>query len=61
MTEAYISGRDAYLAGEAAAGRVKMRGPRLPDYVKDAAPKKPGLSGQNLWNALDAMHGRLLH
>lgn len=58
MTELYIAGRDAYVAGNLATKKVKGRS-RLPAYAEASRPRKPGLSGKALWDAVDRMASRL--
>lgn len=60
MVEAYTAALDAYVHGSVRAGKVKpKRKLELPWYMKD--PEKPakGLSGGDLWKAVDAMQSRL--
>lgn len=61
MTEQYVASRDAMVSGEVAVGRAKARGSTVPHYARKAVPKPKGLSGKALWDAVDAMSGRIIH
>lgn len=60
MTELYVGARDGYISGEALIGRVKSRG-HVPSYARAVTAPKKGLSGKDLWDAVDAVTARLVH
>lgn len=61
MAEQYFTGRDAFVSGNVAVGRAKAKGNHVPKYARAVAPQPKGLSGQQLWDAIDRMQSKLVH
>lgn len=58
MTEQYLTVRDGYISAEVLIGRAKSR-THVPAYARASAPVRKGLTGLELWNAIDGMVGRI--
>lgn len=53
LREMFVTGRDAYFAGNIATGKVTPNATyKSPAYLSDEPPKG-GLTGQDLWDAID--------
>lgn len=61
MAEQYTTVRDGYVTGNVAVGKAKARSSTTPSYVKSLTGPQKGLSGKELWDALDAMSSRIIH
>jgi hypothetical protein len=61
MAEQYFTGRDAFVSGSVGIGAAKARGNHVPVYARAVAPKPKGLTGQQLWDAVDRMASKLVH